>query len=387
MAHHNTILAQLMQLVCRLDFDRIERNGFRPRRRYRYFNRWGQLVAMIFAQMSGKSSLRDIAGQFRAQASKLYHLGVRRVCRSTLADANNRRPAGIFEAIFAHLYAKCVTCAPKKRFRFKNKLYSFDSTTIDLCLSLFPWAEFRRSKGGIKLHALLDHDGYIPAFVRMTEAKPSDIGVAKLLKLPPLSIVTFDRGYFDSSWFSELTTNKVMFVTRMKRNILYRVEKRRTVLKDKGLTCDQTVVLKASGKEKNPVRLRRIGYRDPETGKHYVFLTNIFHLAAATIAEIYRDRWQVELFFKWIKQNLKIKSFLGTSRNAVMTQIWVALITLLLMAYLKFKSKLGESLSRIRKLLQLNLFSRRDLLELLHPDSVVPPPQNGKQLCLFFNHL
>jgi len=387
MAHSTTIFSQLLQLVSKHDFKRIEQEGFKPGRKPRSLTRWGQFVAMMFAHLTARSSLRDIASQLGAQARRLYHLGVKGVKRSTLSDANQDRPAEFFESVFHHLYAKCSAVAPKKRFRFKCKLYSFDSTVVDLCLSLFPWARFRKNKGGIKLHTLLDHDGHIPAFVQVTDAKTPDIVVARLLNLPPGSITVFDRAYIDFAWFGSLDEKDQFFVTRMKRNISYKVVERHEVERSKGITSDQVIVLTGAKAKECSIPLRRIGYRDPETGKHYVFLTNIGHLVAKTICDIYHDRWQIELFFKWIKQNLKIKTFFGASRNAVLTQVWIALITLLLLAFYKFKAKLGQSLTQILKLLQLTLFSRRNLWELLNPMSSVQNAPNGAQLCIVFNYL
>jgi putative transposase len=251
---------------------------------------------------------------------------------------------------------------------------------VDLCLSMFPWAKFRRTKGGIKLHTLLDHDGYIPAFVHITTAKVADVTVARLLKLPAGSIVVMDRGYVDFSLFSQFHAKGILFVTRMKRGMRYRVIERRESDHAQGVTSDQTIEF-TSAKAKNcPAGLRRVGYRDAETGKHYFFLTNVFDLPAKTIADIYKERWQVELFFKWIKQNLKIKSFLGTSKNAVMTQIWIALITLLMIAYYKFMAKLSLSFSQILKLIRLNLFVRKHLKTLFEPAIYTHNGQIGTQL-------
>ena len=387
MAHSSTILSQLLQLVSRHDFKRIEEEGFKPGRKARSLTRWGQFVAMMFAHLTARSSLRDITSQLGAQARRLYHLGVKGVKRSTLSDANQDRPAEFFESVFHHLYSKCSIAAPKKRFRFKCKLYSFDSTVVDLCLSLFPWARFRKNKGGIKLHTLLDHDGHLPAFVQVTDAKTPDLVVARLLKLPSGSITVFDRGYIDFSWFGSLHEQDQFFVTRMKRNISYKVMERHEVDRSKGLTSDQVILLTGAKAKECPIALRRIGYRDPETGKHYVFLTNIRHLVAKTICDIYHDRWQIELFFKWIKQNLKIKTFFGTSRNAVLTQVWIALITVLLLAFYKFKAKLAQSLTQILQSLQLTLFSRRSLWELFNPFSIVRSAKAGSQLSFNFNYL
>jgi transposase len=233
----------------------------------------------------------------------------------------------------------------------------------------------------------LDHDGHIPAFVQVTDAKTADITVAKLIELPSGSITVFDRGYIDFAWFASLDDKDLLFVTRMKRNISYKVVERNEADRSKGITSDQMIQLTGAKGKQCPINLRRVGYRDPETGKHYVFLTNIRHLVAKTICDIYHDRWQIELFFKWIKQNLKIKTFFGTSRNAVLTQVWIALITLLILAFYKFKSKLGPSLTQILKLLKLNLFSRRNLWELFNPESIKHNCQHGTQLNLNFNYL
>jgi len=384
MAHRNTIFRQMLQLVDRHVFNRVERERFKSGRQYRSLNRWQQFTAMMLAQLAGNSSLRDIAQQFEGQAKRLYHLGLRAVKRSTLADANAGRPAEFFEAIFQQQYARCGALAPRKKFHFQNKLYSFDSSVVDLCLSIFPWAKFRRTKGGIKLHTLLDHEGYIPAFVDVTTANVADVTIARLLKLPVGSIIVMDRGYVDFSLFSQLHAKGILFVTRMKRGMCYRVVERRESDRAQGVTSDQTIEFTGSKAKNCPIGLRRVGYRDTETGKHYFFLTNVFDLPAKTIADIYKERWQVELFFKWIKQNLKIKSFLGTSKNAVMTQIWIALITLLMIAYYKFMSNLSLSFSQILKLVRLNLFLRKNLKELFDPELYAQNGQIGTQLSFGF---
>ena len=368
MSHYNTVLHQMLKFVDRHEFQNLENSQYRPKRKYRSLSSWGQFTAMLFAQITGRSSLRDITDSLQTQGDRLYHLGMNCVKKSTLADANNKRTSDFFHALFEKKYQQCANIAPrKKKFRFKNKLYSFDSSTIDLCLSVFSWANFRSTKGGIKLHALLDHDGYIPAFANITDAKTSDIAIARTLNLAPGSIITADRAYIDYAWLFSLNQKKTFLVTRLKKNAKFKVVKRHKVLKNKGLTSDQTIMLTGAKASDCPIPLRRIGYRDPETGKHYVFLTNNFNLAAKTIADIYKSRWQVELFFKWIKQNLKIKTFLGTSKNAVMTQIWIALITMLILSYMKFLAKLDQSIMQIQRLLQLNLFKRQTIWELFDP--------------------
>jgi putative transposase len=325
------------------------------------------------AQLSGRNSLRDIVDNISAQAHRLYHLGSAKLSRSNLSRINEDKPYTLYEALFGKLLSRCQGKVPGHDFRFINPLYSLDASTIDLCLSVFPWADFRTTKGAIKLHVGLNHAGYLPEFVTVTEGKTHEVTVGRTLQFPKGSMVAVDRGYNDYTWYKQLTEKGIYFVTRLKTNAQYRVVERRAVLKNKGLTSDQMIEFTGvQVAKKCPIKLRRIGYRDPETGKHYVFLTNNFKLAARTIADIYKARWQVELFFKWIKQNLKIKSFIGTSKNAVMTQIWIALCVYLLLAFIKFQSRLTKSMQQILRLLQLNLFEKRDLMALLRGD----PPGN-----------
>ena len=371
MAHHNTVFSQLLKLIPRHEFETLA-NKHHSGRSFRTASRWSQFVTMAMGQLSGRSSLRDIVESISAQAHRLYHLGSAKLSRSNLARINEDKPYALYEALFGKLLSRCQGMAPGHDFRFKNPLYSLDASTIDLCLSAFPWADFRTTKGAIKLHVGLNHSGYLPEFVTITDGKTSDIEAGRALKFPQGSMVAIDRGYNDYGWYNQLTTKGIYFVTRLKSNAKTRVVSRRQVLTSKGLTSDQTIEFSGiQTAKKCPAQLRRIGYRDPETGKHYVFLTNNFKLAAKTIADIYKARWQVELFFKWIKQNLKIKSFVGTSKNAVMTQIWIALCVYLLLAFLKFQSKLKKSMQQILRLLQLNLFEKRDLIALLRDD---PPP-------------
>ncbi len=372
MAHHNTVFSQLLKFIPRHEFETLA-NQHHQGAKLRKMSRWSQFVALGLAQLSGRISLRDIVSNISAQTNKLYHLGVTKVSRSSLARVNEQQPHSLYEALFNKLLSRCQGRAPKHGFRFKNKLYSLDASTIDLCLSVFPWAKFRTTKGAIKLHTGLDHSGYLPTFMTITEGKVHDVTVGRTLKLPKQSIVVFDRGYTDYKWYKLLNNNGIFFVTRQKTNATYDVIERHPVSKAQGLTSDQTIRIKGSKANDCPVPLRRIGYRDPETGKHYVFLTNNFKLAAKTIANIYKSRWQIELFFKWVKQNLKIKTFLGTSKNAVLTQIWIAMCMYLLLAYIKFCSRLSLSFQQILRLLQLNLFERRDLMCLLKGDTPVPP--------------
>lgn len=371
MAHCNTIFSQLLKLIPRHEFETLAKQHHSGRS-FRTASRWGQFVTLMMGQLSGRNSLRDLVDSISAQTHRLYHLGCQKISRSNLSRMNEDKPYALYEALFGKLLARCQGITPGHPFRFANPLYSLDATTIDLCLSVFPWADFRATKGAIKLHVGLNHEGYLPEFVTLTSGNDHDISVGRTVDFPKGSIVAIDKGYNDYAWYNQLTTKGIFFVTRMKTNAKYRVVERHSVLSSKGVTSDQTIEFTgAVTAKKCPIRLRRIGYRDPVTGKHYVFLTNHFKLAAKTIAEVYKARWQVELFFKWIKQNLKIKSFIGTSKNAVMTQIWIALCVYLLLAFIKFQSKLKKSMQQMLRLLQLNLFDKRDLMALLRGD---PPP-------------
>jgi hypothetical protein len=382
MAHNNTVIAQLLQLIDRHEFETLAKQHHSGRA-FRKVSRWDQFVAMATAQLSGRHSLRDMISNLSAQAHRLYHLGSNLLTRTTLSRINNDKPYELYEALFGKLLQRCQKVVPGHQFRFKNSLYSLDASTIDLCLSVFPWADFRKTKGGIKLHVGLNHEGNIPEFVQITEAKVHDVKVGRTLDLPEGSIVAMDKGYNDYAFYKQLTDKGIFFVTRLKTNAKYRVTQRHAVLKNKGLTSDQSI--KFTGQvtsKKCPVQLRRIGYRDAETGRHYVFLTNNFKLAAKTIAQIYKARWEVELFFKWIKQNLKIKKFVGTSKNAVMTQIWIAMCVYLLLSFIKFQSGLTNSLQKMLQTLQTSLFEKRDLLSLLRGDPVRCKDYDDKQLVL-----
>ena len=373
MSHCNTILSQILKFVPRHEFE-VLANEHHSGRSFRKASRWSQFVTLSLAQLTGRSSLRDIVENMSAQSHRIYHMGCAKLSRSNLSRMNESKSYALYEALFGRLLARCQSKAPNHDFRFKNALYSLDASTIDLCLSVFPWAEFRSTKGAVKLHVGLNHRGYLPEFVTVTDGKKSDITVGRTLKFPKGSIVAIDKGYNDYTWYRSLTDNGIFFVTRLKRNAKHRVVSRRSVLKSKGLVCDQTIEFTGTQTAKKcPVPMRRIGYKDSITGKRYTFLTNNFKLSARTIADIYKARWQIELFFKWVKQNLKIKSFIGNSKNAVMTQIWIALCVYLLLAFLKFQSKLTKSLQQLLRLLQLNLFEKRDLMALLRGD---PPRDN-----------
>jgi len=365
MSHHNTLLHQMLSLVPRHDFQRLAR-AHPALRAPRTFSFWSHFVHLAFIQLASRASLRDAVRGMTANVRRLYHLGVKPAARSTFADANASRPAAFFQGLFQLMLQRCQTAAPRHGFRFKNKLLSLDATTIRLCLEAFPWATFRQQRGGIKIHTLLDHDGDLPSFVTVTPARRHEAKQARKMPLPKGSIVVFDRGYTDYAWFAELDAAGVFLVTRLKTNAAYKVVERRAVDKAKGVTSDQIITLAAAPN----LRMRRIGLRDAQTGKHYFFLTNNLRLAASTIAAIYKDRWKIETFFRWIKQNLKIKRFVGTSENAVLSQVYVALIVYLLLAYLKFTSRLDLSLQQMLQLMQLNLFRRLGL------DDALRPPKN-----------
>ncbi|MEW7988422.1 MAG: IS4 family transposase [Candidatus Thiodiazotropha endolucinida] len=382
MAHNSTVFAQLLKLISRHEFETLAK-AHHTGRAFRKNSRWSQFVAMMMGQLSGRNSLRDMVDNLGAQAHRLYHLGSRLIRRSSLSRINNDKPYTLYEELFSKLLTRCQAKVPSHDFRFKNPLFSLDASTIDLCLSVFPWAEFRATKAAVKLHVGLNHSGHLPEFFAVTEGNQHEVNIGKLMNFPKGSIVTFDKGYNDYEWYNQLNKKGIFFVTRQKSNAAYRVISRQPVIKCKGLTSDQ--IIEFTGPitaKKCPMQLRRIGYHDPETSKHYVFLTNNFKLAAKTIAQIYKARWDIELFFKWIKQNLKIKSFLGTSKNAVMTQIWIALCVYLLLAYIKFQSKIRKSAQQILRLLQMNLFEKRDLMALLRGDPINDKTNDCNQLAL-----
>ena len=380
MAHCNTILSQMLKLVPRHDFEVLAKRHHSGRT-LRTASRWSQFVTMTIGQLSGRRSLRDLVDNVSAQQQRLYHLGSVKLSRSNLSRINENKPHELYQSLFATLLKRCQSTSPGHGFRFKNDLYSMDASTIDLCLSMFPWASFRKAKGGIKLHVAMNHNGNLPEFVTVTEASVHEVNEGRRVDFPKGSIVAVDRGYTDYAWYKTLSDKGIFFVARLKSNATTRIIERREVDRSKGLSSDHTIEFTGVTTSKRcPIPLRRIRYRDAATGKRYEFLTNNFSLAASTIAAIYKSRWQIELFFKWIKQNLKIKSFLGTSKNAVMTQIWIALCVYLLIAYLKFVSKSTKSMQQILRLLQMNLFEKWCIHDLLHGRSTEKIPINPNQL-------
>jgi transposase len=377
LAYHPSVLSQLLKLVPRLEFDRgaKQHDG---KRRSDALSRWSQFVALAIGQLGGRRSLRDIEATVSSQRHHRYHLGNQSISRSALGRANEKMDYRFYEALFKMLYQRCMSDQRSHGFRFKGKLFSLDASLIDVSMKVFPWADYNSKKSAFKLHLGLDHDGLIPAFAAVTPGKASDMSQARLMQMPKGSVLVFDKGYSSYQWHNSLTDQGIFFVTRIRGNAKYRVLERYPVASDTTVTSDQRIEYSQQRKHEAPLKpIRRVGYRDPETGKHYVFITNNFRWSAQTIADIYKQRWQVELFFKWIKQNLKIKSFLGTSENAVMTQIMAALCVYLLLAYLKFQTRISKSLQQIIRLLQLNLFARRSVIDLLQPpdQQTIPPPQ------------
>jgi hypothetical protein len=377
-----SIFSQVLKLFSRGDFEKAVKKH-KAERHARGFTSWGQFVAMLFCQVGRAHSLREICGGLACCEGQLKHLGVPVAPKkSTLAYANENRPWELYQTVFEQTLFKCQELVSsqggRKKFRFKNKLMSLDGSVIDLSMSMFDWAKFRRTKGAIKLHLLLDHDGYLPSFAVVTEGKTSEIKVARTLRFDPGTILAIDRGYNDFEWFLELTQEGVFFVTRMKTNTVYTVLEECEVPTNGKVLKDQIISLPALAKAgEEPVLFRRIEYWNEDKSEILVFFSNLLHLAASTIAAIYKDRWQVELFFKAIKQTLKIKTFVGTSANAVRTQVWTALIAMLVLKYLQMKSQFSWSLSTLAALLRQQLFFYRDLWAWLDDPFGAPPALAG----------
>jgi putative transposase len=385
MSYHTTILTQILKLVPRLEFEKLA-NQHDGKRRSDAMPRWSQFTAMTVGHLGGRTSLRDIESTYKTQSQHHYHLGTKTVTRSSLARVNEQLDYRFYESLFSVLYQRCVNHAPRHGFRFKGKLFSLDGSLIDLSMKLFPQADYNRKKAAFKLHVGLDHDGLIPAFATITDARASEMEQAGQWHFPRGSVLVFDKGFNSYAWHNTLTQKGLIWVTRIRGNALYRVIERRNVKSGTAITSDQIIEYTGTRARRESLPpVRRIGYRDPETNKHYVFITNQLKWSAQTIADIYKQRWQVELFFKWIKQNLKIKSFLGLSDNAVMTQIMIALCNYLLLSFLKFSSKIGKSLQQILRLLQINLFMRRSLMALIQPIQMERPPDKQMLLSLVRN--
>lgn len=361
MANSRSVLSQLLQWIPRYEFE-IGVDKYRGDKGIRHLSCWGQFVALMFGQLTGHNSLRAIAAGLKSARRKLYHLGIIfEIYRSTLSDANDRRDARIFEETFYRLLPKVQAIAPRHKLKIKGQVSALDSTVIELCLSLSPWAQYQRSCGAIKLHMAIDLAGDLPTVMVLTDGRKSDIEVARGLTFASGTILLVDRGYIDYKWLNDLTMSGVWFVTRMKKGCQHKVRKCNVTNRTQGVMADQEITLTGVKIRGYKMKLRRISYRNKTDGRRYVFLTNRFDLSAKTICELYKARWQVELFFKVMKQQLQVKKFIGTSVNAVKAQIWVALIAYLLMMAVKFQSKLGWGTPSIMAVLTVTLFENREL--------------------------
>lgn len=382
------VFSQLMAFVPRRVFDTCVRR-YRGQRRVRQFSCRDQFLCMAFAQLTGRESLRDIEACLGAMASKLYHAGFRcgGVSRSTLADANERRDWRIWADLASVLieHARTLHASQPMIAALDQTVYAFDSTTIDLCLSLFPWASFRRRKGAVKLHTLIDLRGNIPCFIRVTRGNVHDVKALDHLPIEPGAYYVMDRGYIDFARLHRFERAKASFVIRAKKNLDFAVRHSATVNKTTGLRCDQTITLRGVKTARlYPDRLRRVRYTDPDTGRRLVLLTNGFLLDALTVTRLYKARWQVELFFKWIKQNLRIKTFLGRSPNAVKTQIWIAMCVYVLVTIIAKEQSITRNPSDILQILGIMLFEKMPINQALatpHADTLENDTHN--QLLLF----
>ena len=374
-----SIFAQLLELFPRVKFqDAVGKH--KAERHSRGFSSWGQFVAMLFCQLGHAQSLRDICNGLAASEGKLKHLGIPKAPkRTTLAYANEHRSWELYKTVFLELLSQCHSVAQsrRKKFRFKNKLLSLDSTSIDLCITLFDWAKYKQTKGAAKIHMLLDNDGYLPCFAHITDGKTHDITVARQMQFTAGTIVVMDRAYVDFDWWERLTEGGVYFVTRLKKDIQYDVLEECPVPQKSDIRRDQIIQLRSSLKRNYAMKLRVVTMWNEEKQEELQFLTNHLKFGATTIARIYKERWQIEIFFKSLKQLLKIKTFVGTSANAVKTQIWTALIAMLILKYVHLKSSFNWSLSNLVAVLRQQLFVYRDLYKWLDDPYQAPPALAG----------
>jgi len=381
------VFAQIMEHLPRYEFDKYVKK-YKGNHRVRKFSCYDQFLCLAFAQITYRESLRDIETCLNSHHEKLYHIGFRgQISRSTLADANEKRDCLIYQEFAYHLIsiARKLYQNEKLAIDLDYSLYAFDSTTIDLCLSLFPWAHFRKTKAAIKMHTFLDLRGSIPTFISLTTGKIHDVSILDIIPLEKDAVIAMDRGYIDFSRLYTLNLFPAFFVIRAKSNLRFRRLYSREVDKTLGLRSDQTIVLTVKkSRDAYPETLRRVSYVDLEKNKRYVYLTNIFTVSAKTVADIYKQRWQVELFFRWIKQHLRIKTFYGTSPNAVKTQIWIAVSIYLLVAILKKRLDLPGSLHTILQILEVNIFDKRPIIQIVKDAyKQEPEPVLCNQLNLF----
>jgi len=381
-----SLFNQLLHHFPRTEFGALVK-ATKAERHARGFTCWGQFVAMLFCQLAHADSLRLICNGLSCCLGKLKHLGISEApSKSGLSYANQHRPAALFQQLFwialERFRSQSMLGPSQKPFRFKNKLLLLDSTTISLCLSLFPWAQFKKVKGGVKAHVLLDHDDYMPRFVHFTGAFHSDVQAAHLLPVQRGSIIVMDRAYIDYDLWAKWITQGMFFVTRLRHDLSIKVIEERSVPQNRNIRRDQLISLSSlQGQKECPFPLRRVEVWNPEEQETIVLLTNHRNFGASTISDIYRQRWQIEVFFKTLKQNLKVKTFVGTSENALLIQIWTALIAMLLLRWLHFLSKKNWSFSNLAVLLRMNLFTYRDLKDWLS-DPFGTPPLQPQQLQL-----
>jgi Transposase DDE domain/Domain of unknown function (DUF4372) len=383
-----SIFAQMLQLIPRNQFECAVQKH-QAERHARGFTSWGQFVAMMFCQLASAGSLREICQGLAACEGKLRHLGVPDVpARSTLAYANEHRPWALYQTVFQNLLERCQSLAVgKKKFRFKNKLVTLDSTCIELCATVFDWAKYKRAKGAAKVHLLLDNEGYLPVFACITDGKSHDITVGRTFRFAPGTIVAIDKGYVDYAWWQQLSEDGAFFVTRLKQDLKYNIIQENPVPEKGNIRGDHWIELESTQQPGKKQVLRVVTMWNEEKQEEMAFLTNHFHFGPTTIARIYKERWQIELFFKSLKQLLRVKTFVGTSANALKTQIWTALIAILMLKYLQLKSKYGWSLSNLVALVRQQLFVYRDLYTWLDDPFQAPPALMGvhdRQLKLEF---
>ena len=379
------VFAQFLRLLPRYEFQRIV-DKYQGDYRTKHFKCWHQLVCMMFAHIRQENSLRDIDIALNAHARKLYHIGIQQCPKSTLADANERRDYRIYEEFAKSLMhqARREYAHTRLAMDVDNAVYALDASVIDLTLSLFPWAKFRKTKGAIKLHAMIDLRGNIPAFLTITDGKVHDVKAAPQVPIEAEGIYVVDRGYVNFAWLWSIHQTHAFFVTRLKTSIKWTRVVSHPVNKSLGLRSDQEILVASTRLNKlYPERLRKVSFRDETQGRTLVFLTNNFTLPAETIAALYKARWEIELFFKWIKQNLRVKTFYGTSPNSVKTQIWIAMIVYLVLAILKQRYQLQTSLSKLLHFLEVNLFEQKPLVSIFQPNARICREIIDKQLILF----
>lgn len=379
------VFSQFLRLLPRYEFQRIV-DKYNGDYRTKQFKCWHQLNCMLFAHIRQEKSLRDIDIALNAHASKLYHIGIKQCPKSTLADANERRDYRIYEEFAKTLmqHARREYAGTPLALDVDNAVYALDASVIDLTLSLFPWAKFRKTKGAVKLHAMIDLRGNIPAFLTITDGKVHDVKAAPQVPIEADGIYVVDRGYVDFAWLWSIHQTGAFFVTRLKTSIKWTRVISHPVDKSLGLRSDQEILVSSARLKKlYPERLRKISFRDEIQGRTLVFITNNFTLPAATIAALYKARWEIELFFKWIKQNLRMKTFYGTSPNAVKTQIWIAMIVYLVLAILKERYCLEQSLSKSLHFLEVNLFEQKSLIPIFQINARSSHGKKNNQLKLF----